>query len=88
MNEAALPLLDRMEAIHATNRLQSNEQADVASTRAEYLRKLGGPAPTSWRNQSELDQIVTLQLVSGRAESAAALLEQARIRRRVRRGRS
>ena len=37
-----------------------------------------GPTPaTSWANLSELDQIVTAQLASGRAESAAALLEQA-----------
>ena len=45
--------------------------------RAEYVRKLGPPPATTWRNLSDLDQIVTAQLAAGRAESAAVLLEQA-----------
>ena len=41
------------------------------------MRKLGSPPATTWRNLSELDQIVTAQLAAGRAESAAVLLERA-----------
>ena len=61
----------------AIKQLESVEQADVGSMRAEYLRKLGSPPPINWRNLSDLDQIVTALLAAGRAESAALLLEQA-----------
>jgi tetratricopeptide (TPR) repeat protein len=76
MHEAALPLLDRIEALYPTNQLQSREQAEIAAARAEYERLLGATPSTTWRNLSELDQIVTAQLASGRAGSAAALLER------------
>ena len=56
---------------------QSVEQAKNEAARAEYVRKLGSPPVTTWRNLSELDQLVTDQLAAGRAESAAVLLERA-----------
>jgi tetratricopeptide (TPR) repeat protein len=65
MHEAVLPLLDRIK-----------EDAD-GSLRADYQRKMGSPPPTTWRNLSELDQIVTAFLASGRALSAVLLLEKA-----------
>ncbi|MFI5460698.1 MAG: tetratricopeptide repeat protein [Isosphaerales bacterium] len=77
MHEAALPLLDRMEGGRAIERLESLEQTDFRSMRAEYQRKLGSPPSIDWRNLSDLDRIVTAQLGTGRAESAARLLEQA-----------
>jgi tetratricopeptide (TPR) repeat protein len=65
MHEAVLPLLDRIK-----------ENSD-GSMRADYQRKMGSPPPTTWRNLSDLDQIVTASLASGRAESAVLLLEKA-----------
>ena len=59
MNEAALPLADRLLALHPKNRRQAEVQAGVQSELAEYDRKLGSAPPTTWRNLSELDQIVT-----------------------------
>ncbi len=77
MNEAALPLVDRLASLYTTNLHQSGEQAKNEAARAEYLRKLGSPPATTWRNLSDLDQIVTDTLAAGRVESAAVLLERA-----------
>ena len=59
MNEAALPLLDQIGGAHTTNLHQSEEQAKNEAGRPEYLQKLGSSPATTWRNLSELDQIVT-----------------------------
>ena len=59
MNEAALPLVNRLASLYTTNLHQSGEQAKNEAARAEYLQKLGSPPATTWRNLSELDQIVT-----------------------------
>ena len=65
MHEPALALLDRIKP------------GTDGSTRDDYESKMG-PAPASdWRNLSDLDQLVTALLASGRAESAVALLEKA-----------
>jgi tetratricopeptide (TPR) repeat protein len=77
MYEAALPVLFRMEGRLPKSPLEPLDKLDVKSTLAEYEQKLGPAPPTSWRNLSELDQIVTALLGAGRAESAASLLEQA-----------
>jgi len=77
MHEAALPILDRMAALYATNLNQAAEQAKAPAARADYLTKLGSPAASTWENLSDLDQIVTAHLAAGRAESAALLLERA-----------
>jgi tetratricopeptide (TPR) repeat protein len=77
MYEAALPLADRMVALQPINRLQEISRLEAESKRIEFRRKLGSPAPASWRNLSELDQSVSALLSAGRAESAAELLEQA-----------
>jgi tetratricopeptide (TPR) repeat protein len=79
MHEQALPLLARIERALPGRPLQALEQVDGQSKRkrVDYIRKLGSPPATTWRNLSELDQIVTAQLASGRVESAAQLLEQA-----------
>ncbi len=77
MNEAALPVLDRLASLYTTNLYQAEEQTKNEAARAEYVRKLGSPPVTTWRNLSELDQRVTDQLAAGRVESAADLLERA-----------
>jgi tetratricopeptide (TPR) repeat protein len=77
MYEAALPIMDRLAGLYSTNPHQSTEQANNDLARAAYVRKLGSPPATSWRNLSELDQIVTAQLAAGRAASAVVLLEEA-----------
>jgi tetratricopeptide (TPR) repeat protein len=77
MTEAALVVLERMASLHPKNAAQRAMLAQIGPARAEYLRKLGRRLPFTWRNLSELDQIVSAQLAAGRAESAAALLERA-----------
>jgi tetratricopeptide (TPR) repeat protein len=77
MSEAALPVVDQIARIRTKNTYQAKLQALAGPARVEYLQKMGPRRATSWANLSELDQIVTAQLASGRAESAAALLEQA-----------
>ncbi len=77
MSEAALPVLDRLDSLRSTNAFQADEQAKNEAARAEYVRKLGERPVTTWRNLSDLDQLVTDQLAAGRAESAADLLERA-----------
>ena len=77
MYEAAIPVIDLIGAIHSTNPHQYHEQVSNETLRAQYIRKLGPPPASTWRNLSELDQVVTAHLAAGRAEGAAKLLEQA-----------
>jgi tetratricopeptide (TPR) repeat protein len=76
MHEAVIPLLDQLKRLTRTSEMQALLQAKTETSRAEYQSKMGSAPPTEWRNLSELDQIVTAQLATGRAESAARLLEQ------------
>ena len=77
MHEAALPLLDRLARLRPINPTQAMFQAEIEPHRGELRAALGPEPPTSWENQSELDQAVTALLAAGRAGSAAALLERA-----------
>jgi tetratricopeptide (TPR) repeat protein len=65
MHEAALPLVDRIT------------QDRDGVTRADYEAKMGELPRLSWKNVSELDQIVTTLLSAGRAETAVSVLEKA-----------
>jgi tetratricopeptide (TPR) repeat protein len=65
MHEAALPLVDRI----------TTERDGV--TPGDYENKMGALPPLGWKNLSELDQVVTALLASGRAESAVSVLEKA-----------
>jgi tetratricopeptide (TPR) repeat protein len=65
MHEAAISLLDRV---------RPNEDK---TKRADYESKMGSNQPLTWKNLSELDQLVTTLLGSGRPESAALVLEKA-----------
>jgi tetratricopeptide (TPR) repeat protein len=76
MYEAALPILNRLASLLTTNVHQAGEQAKTKAARDKYLEKLGTPPTTTWRNLSELDQIVSDMLGAGRAEGAADLLEK------------
>ena len=76
MYEAALPLTEEMLSLHPINQQQANLQLEAAAKVARFRNELG-PVPTSeWRNLAELDTIVTRMLATGRAESAADLLEK------------
>ena len=46
------------------------EQNSKAPSRTDYESKMGPTPPTKWRNLSELDQVVTALLASGRPKSA------------------
>jgi tetratricopeptide (TPR) repeat protein len=77
MDEAVLPVLDRMAALHPINGVQREQQQAARRERRAYEARLGMPPSSQWRNSSELDQIVKAQLSAGRAESAAETLERA-----------
>jgi tetratricopeptide (TPR) repeat protein len=77
MNEALVPFLDRILAVHPINLQQVEQQAKAKAARVEVEHKLGSRPDLVWRNKSDLDRIVTTLLASGRAETAAQLLEEA-----------
>jgi tetratricopeptide (TPR) repeat protein len=77
MNEAVLPILDRILAAHPINLQQVEQQSQAQAARSEVERKLGSRPSLNWRNKNELDRTETALLASGRAKSAAELLEAA-----------
>ncbi len=77
MNEALLPILDRLVAVHPINVQQVDQQARARAARAEVERKLGARPSLTWGNKSDLARIENALLASGRAASAAELLEAA-----------
>jgi tetratricopeptide (TPR) repeat protein len=77
MHEAVLPVLDRIISLHPINLQQVDQQAKAKEARADVERALGARPSLAWRNKSDLDQAVTALLASGRAQSAAQLLEEA-----------
>jgi hypothetical protein len=77
MDEAALPLLDRLVRIRSINPLQARQQAHMEVLRGEIRARLGPPPATTWQNLSELDQMVSSLFTRGRVVSVADLLEHA-----------
>ena len=77
MNEAALPLLDRLVELQPINQLQRSEQSLAESERVRLRQVLGPARPTAWKNLAELDQLVSDQLSKGQAGTAAETLEKA-----------
>jgi tetratricopeptide (TPR) repeat protein len=77
MHEAVLPVLDRLTAVHPINLQQVEQQANATAARAEVERKLGSRPSLEWGNKNELDQVLTALLSTGRAATAAELLEEA-----------
>ena len=77
MEEAQLPLLDRLVEHQAINPHQRAYLAQAEATRSRLRDKLRTAPPTSWKNLGELDQIVTANLAQGRASAAAEILEAA-----------
>jgi tetratricopeptide (TPR) repeat protein len=76
MDEAMLPVYDRLVDLQPINRYQRAIIAQAQLARRELCLKLG-PPPPDWKNLGELDQIVTEQLDKGRATTAAEILERA-----------
>jgi tetratricopeptide (TPR) repeat protein len=77
MNEAALPMIERIAGLYPINKFQSNEQRNAGPIIEAYRRKLGSAPATKWQNLGELDQIVSSMMDTGRVESAAEVLERA-----------
>ncbi len=77
MDEAELPVLDRLRELRPINRLQRAHLVQADATRAQLRARLGPAPDTSWKNLGELDRVVTAQLASGRAATAAETLERA-----------
>lgn len=77
MHEAALEVLDRVALLLAHHPAGAGELGRVESGRQYHLGKLGDPINPSWGNLAELDQVVTKLLATGRAATAAEVLEKA-----------
>ena len=79
MNEAALPLLDRLVALQPINQLQRKQQSLAESERVQTAAGAwSGPfESTAWKNLAELDQLVSDELSKGQAGTAAETLERA-----------
>ncbi|MFO0888633.1 MAG: hypothetical protein U0790_05730 [Isosphaeraceae bacterium] len=77
LDEAMLPVLERLEEVYPINPYQREHQAQARSTREQLARRLSKPVETTWKNSGDLDRIVTEELDLGRAETAAGLLERA-----------
>jgi tetratricopeptide (TPR) repeat protein len=77
MDEAQVPLLERLARIVPINRDQARYVQGAESRRKQIEERLGKPAPTSFENLSELDQTLSTLLAHGRVRSAAEFLERA-----------
>lgn len=77
MNEAALPLIDRLINLPPINGLQMEQQTIARPLRASVRTALGIVPALKWDNVSELNQLVNGLLAAGRAETAAEVLERA-----------
>jgi tetratricopeptide (TPR) repeat protein len=77
MDEAALPLLERLARLHPINALQTMAQAQAEAEIPKLRSRLGAaPNPASPPNRSEHDRAVHALLRAGRAQSAADLIER------------
>jgi tetratricopeptide (TPR) repeat protein len=76
MNEAALPLIDRLIDARPINPTQAQIQAGLMGLRGELRAQLGPEPVAVFGNASEVEQGLAARLAAGRAASAAALLER------------
>src|SRR5208282_3154655 len=77
MDEAELPVLDRLVEVQPINPLQRTHLAQADASRVQIQQRLGPPPASTWKNLGELDQVVTERLARGRAGTAAEILERA-----------
>ena len=77
MDEAELPVLDRIVQLQPINRLQRAHLAQADASRGVIRQRLGSAPAATWKNLGELDQLVTELLNRGRAGTAAETLERA-----------
>jgi tetratricopeptide (TPR) repeat protein len=77
MDEAELEVLEALLQLRPINRLQQGQQQEAEGRMAELRMRLSDAPEPRWENLSELDRRVSAMLASGRARSAADLLERA-----------
>jgi tetratricopeptide (TPR) repeat protein len=77
MHEAALGVLDRVVEVAARHPLGAQVLREAEDRRRVHAEALGGQPSMTWRNLAELDRLVTTLLGTGRAQSAAEVLEKA-----------
>ncbi len=77
MLEPLRPVLARLAGMSPINPSQRALIESAGPALAQVDRRLGPPAPSSWRNLDELDRIVERALESGRVETVVRLLESA-----------
>jgi tetratricopeptide (TPR) repeat protein len=74
MDEAALPLLDRLAGLGIRSLDQIQEREHAEAVRNLLRARLGPMPPTNAENGSELERAITALLATGRAASAAELI--------------
>lgn len=77
MHEAALEVHDRFARLAARHPAAAKLMEQSEARRGVYVRGLGEPPATTWRNLAELDRLVESLLASGRARAAADVLAEA-----------
>ena len=77
MDEAELPVLDRLVEVQPINLLQRDHLAQADASRVRIQQRLGPSPASTWKNLGDLDQVVTEQLARGRPGTAAQILERA-----------
>jgi tetratricopeptide (TPR) repeat protein len=77
MHEAALGVLDRFAERAARHPAADELLGQSEPKRAAHRRDLGEPPAITWRNLAELDRLVDALMATGRAETAAEVLEKA-----------
>jgi tetratricopeptide (TPR) repeat protein len=77
MNEALIPVLERLARLTPVNSKQSRMQNESVARLAELRRAIGAAPSSQWSNLNELTAIVNDLLAHGRAETAAEYLERA-----------
>ena len=77
INDAALPLVEAFARQPSRNESQQRAHARVVDLLATIRADLGPPPPTTWANLGDLDRLVASLLATGRAESAADVMEDA-----------
>ena len=77
MDEQALPLLAKFVEQPNKNLTQRREKDRTADQLAVLRAKLGATPSTKWANLGELDRVVAELLASGRASTAADVMEAA-----------
>jgi tetratricopeptide (TPR) repeat protein len=77
MHEAALEVLDRIDLLTKSHPARVQILQEVEPKRQYHRHGLGEPPRASWSNAAELDRLITTMLATGRAATAADVIDEA-----------